>query len=59
MLKKPPTKYIVALVIGFIKGKSAIAIARRFGCKERRCVELAERESFNIYHYSNKSYYKI
>src|ERR671933_44395 len=30
-----PPKYAVAAVIGFIKGKSAIAIARRFGGRER------------------------
>ena len=30
-----PPKYAVASVIGFIKGKSALAIARRFGGKER------------------------
>ena len=30
-----PPKYAVASVIGFMKGKSAIAIARQFGGKER------------------------
>lgn len=30
-----PPKYAVAQVIGFLKGKSAIAIARQFGGKER------------------------
>ena len=30
-----PSKYAVAQVIGFLKGKSAIAIARQFGGKER------------------------
>jgi len=30
-----PPKHSVASVIGFIKGKSAIAIARQFGCKQR------------------------
>jgi putative transposase len=30
-----PPKYAVASVIGFMKGKSAIAIARRFHGKER------------------------
>src|SRR5262245_21293786 len=30
-----PPKHAVASVIGFIKGKSAIAIARQFGGKER------------------------
>jgi len=30
-----PPKYAVAQVIGFLKGKSAIAIARQFGGKAR------------------------
>ena len=30
-----PPKYAVASIIGFMKGKSAIAIARQFGGKER------------------------
>ena len=30
-----PPKHSVASVIGFIKGKSAIAIARQFGGRER------------------------
>jgi putative transposase len=30
-----PPKYAVAQVIGFIKGKSAICIARQFGCRQR------------------------
>ena len=30
-----PPKYAVASVVGFLKGKSAIAIAREFGGKER------------------------
>ena len=30
-----PPKYAVASVIGFLKGKSAIAIARQFGGRER------------------------
>ena len=30
-----PPKYSVASVIGFLKGKSALAIARRFGGRER------------------------
>ena len=30
-----PPKYSVASVIGFLKGKSAIAIARQFGGKQR------------------------
>jgi putative transposase len=30
-----PPKHAVAQVIGFLKGKSAIAIARQFGGKER------------------------
>ena len=33
-----PPKYAVASVIGFIKGKSALAIARRFGGKERNFI---------------------
>jgi len=32
-----PPKYAVAQVIGFLKGKSAIAIARQFGGKSRNC----------------------
>ena len=35
MLIEIPPKYAVAQVIGFLKGKSAIAIARRFRGKER------------------------
>ena len=34
MLMKIPPKYAVAEVIGYIKGKSAIAIARQFGGAE-------------------------
>ena len=30
-----PPKYAVASVVGFLKGKSAIAIARQLCCKER------------------------
>ncbi len=30
-----PPKYSVAAIIGFFKGKSAIAIARKFGGRER------------------------
>ncbi len=30
-----PPKYAVSKVVGYIKGKSAIAIARRFGGRER------------------------
>lgn len=30
-----PPKYAVSYVIGYLKGKSAIAIARRFGGRER------------------------
>jgi putative transposase len=30
-----PPKYAVAAIVGFLKGKSAIAIARRFSGKER------------------------
>jgi len=33
-----PPKYAVSSVIGFIKGKSAIAIARQFGGKDRNFV---------------------
>lgn len=35
MLVEVPPKYSVSSVIGFLKGKSAIAIAREFGGKER------------------------
>ena len=35
MLIAIPPKHAVASVIGFLKGKSAIAIARRFSGKER------------------------
>ena len=35
MLIKIPPKYSIAEVIGYIKGKSAIAIARQFGGKQR------------------------
>jgi putative transposase len=35
MVMAVPPKYAVASVIGFIKGKSAIAIARQFGGRER------------------------
>ncbi len=35
MLVSIPPKYSVAQVVGFIKGKSAIGIARRFGGRER------------------------
>jgi putative transposase len=35
MLIEIPPKYSVAQVIGYIKGKSAIAIARRFAGKEK------------------------
>jgi putative transposase len=30
-----PPKYAVSSIVGFIKGKSAIAIARNFGGRER------------------------
>jgi len=33
-----PPKYAVAQVLGFLKGKSAIAIARQFGGTERNCT---------------------
>ncbi|WP_342272000.1 IS200/IS605 family transposase [Candidatus Tisiphia endosymbiont of Parasteatoda lunata] len=35
MLIKIPPKYSVAQVIGYIKGKSAIAVARQFGGRKR------------------------
>ncbi len=35
MLVEVPPKYAVSSVIGFLKGKSAIAVAREFGGKER------------------------
>ena len=35
MLLKIPPKYSVAEVIGYIKGKSAIAVARQFGGRKR------------------------
>jgi putative transposase len=35
MLIRIPPKYPVAEVIGYIKGKSAIAIARQFGSRQR------------------------
>jgi len=35
MLIKIPPKYSVAEVIGYIKGKSAIAVARQFGGRQR------------------------
>ena len=35
MLIKIPPKYSVAEVIGYIKGKSAIAVARQFGDRKR------------------------
>ena len=35
MLMKIPPKYAVAEVIGYIQGKSAIAIARQFGGRKR------------------------
>jgi putative transposase len=35
MLIKIPPKYSVAEVIGYIKGKSAIAVARQFGGRKR------------------------
>lgn len=35
MLIKIPPKYSVAEVIGYMKGKSAIAVARQFGGKQR------------------------
>ena len=35
MLIKIPPKYAVAEVIGYLKGKSAIAVARQFGGRKR------------------------
>jgi putative transposase len=35
MLIKIPPKYAVSEIIGYIKGKSAIAIARQFGSRKR------------------------
>ena len=35
MLISVPPKYSVAEVVGYIKGKSAIAVARQFGNKKR------------------------
>ncbi len=35
MLMKIPPKYSVAEVVGYIKGKSAIAVARQFGRRKR------------------------
>jgi putative transposase len=34
-----PPKYAVAQVLGFIKGKSAISIARNFGDRQRNFLE--------------------
>ena len=36
MLIRIPPKYSVAEVIGYIKGKSAIAVARKFGGREKK-----------------------
>jgi putative transposase len=33
-----PPKYAVSNVVGYIKGKSAITIARQFGGRERNCI---------------------
>jgi putative transposase len=35
MLIQIPPKYAVAEVVGYIKGKSAIAVARQFGGRQR------------------------
>ena len=35
MLISIPPKYSVAEVVGYIKGKSAIAVARQFGAKKK------------------------
>src|SRR5215813_246044 len=37
MLIRIPPKYAVAEVLGSIKGKSAIAVARQFGGRQRNC----------------------
>jgi len=39
MLIKIPPKYSVAEVVGYIKGKSAIAVARQFGGRKRNFSE--------------------
>ena len=38
MLLSIPPKYAVAQVVGYLKGKSAIHIARTYGGRERNCV---------------------
>ena len=40
MLIRIPPKYAVAEVIGYIKGKSAIAVARQFGGRQRNFVKV-------------------
>ena len=37
MLMRIPPKYSISEVIGYIKGKSAIAVARQFSGKQRNC----------------------
>ena len=37
MLIRIPPKYSVAEVVGYLKGKSAIAVARQFGGRKRNC----------------------
>ena len=37
MLIRMPPQYAVAEVLGYIKGKSAIAVARQFGGRQRNC----------------------
>ena len=39
MLIKIPPKYSVAEIVGYIKGKSAIAVARQFGGRQRNFNE--------------------
>ncbi len=39
MLIKIPPKYSVAEVVGYIKGKSAIAVARQFGGRQKTSME--------------------
>jgi putative transposase len=42
MLIRIPPKYAVAEVIGYIKGKSAIAVARQFGGRQRNFLTLPD-----------------
>jgi REP-associated tyrosine transposase len=38
MLRSMPPKYAVAQVVGYLKGKSAIHIARTYGGRQQHCV---------------------